>query len=376
MVRDFRVLSDVEFEEVTADLLAAETGIPFERFRRAPDGGVDLRSTISGSLEIVQCKHYLRSTFKQLKRDLAAELPNLVRESPATYRVATSFDLSRREKDRLYEMFAAWMPDPSYVMGARDLDGLLTRHPAVEKRYVKLWLVSGGVLQTMLQAAIHERTNDLLERVMRALPRYVESDGLRRATTLLEDHRVCIISGPPGIGKTTLAQILLARSITFGYQPVEISHDIEEAWATYDPTLRQIFYYDDFLGRISLGERLLKNEDHRLVEFMDKVRLSESKLMLLTTREYILEEARNDYEELTRLDERLELVMRLDDYTRLDRARILYNHAWHADLTDDDLAALMSDNHYLDIIDHKNFNPRLIEYITRPPIVTRADDAS
>jgi hypothetical protein len=42
-VRDFTVLSDIEFEEVAADLLAAELNRPVERFGVGRDGGADLR---------------------------------------------------------------------------------------------------------------------------------------------------------------------------------------------------------------------------------------------------------------------------------------------------------------------------------------------
>jgi hypothetical protein len=42
-MRSFDVLSDLEFEEVVADILAAELNRPVERFARGQDDGVDLR---------------------------------------------------------------------------------------------------------------------------------------------------------------------------------------------------------------------------------------------------------------------------------------------------------------------------------------------
>lgn len=72
----FRALSDVEFEDLAGDLLGASLDIHFERFRRAPDGGVDLRAKRSG-VHIVQRKHYVRSRYSDLLRDLKAEVPNV-----------------------------------------------------------------------------------------------------------------------------------------------------------------------------------------------------------------------------------------------------------------------------------------------------------
>lgn len=367
-MRSLDLLSDFEFEEVCGDLLAAEFGVHFERFRRAPDGGVDLRSHDHAGLRIVQCKHYQRSRFDRLYRELEKEIPNVEREAPREYLVATSLELTRQQKDRIFLLFEKWMSDPGCIYGGHDIDALLTKHSDVERRYVKLWLASGGTLDTMLHAATHERSRHLCDRIEEALPRYVQGRSLAPALDILDRHRVCIISGPPGIGKSMLAQVMVAHSIRTGFEAVEVSDDIDEAWAVLDPRARQIFYYDDFLGRITFGETLRKNEDHRLVAFIDKINSTESKRMVLTTREYIFETARDSYDELRRLDDRLKLVLKLSHYSRMDRARMLYQHLWHADLAARDLDSVLGSRRYLEIIDHPNFSPRLIEHMTRPPI--------
>jgi hypothetical protein len=374
-MRDLRSMSDVEFEQLCGDLLGADSGTHFERFKRAADGGVDLRSRDqSGALQIVQCKHYVRTTFSGLYRDLAKEVANVEVEQPTIYWVATSSELTRYQKDKIHRLFDRWMPNTGFILGAHDVDALLTKHPDIERRYIKVWLESGAVLKRVINTAAYERSAHLLDRIFATLPRYVEGRGFERARELLDEHRVCIISGPPGIGKTTLAHVLTARAIRNQFEPIEISEDIEEAWDVWEAKGKQVYVYDDFLGRVNLTERLGKNEDHRLSDFIDRVRRSESKLLILTTREYILEDARRTYEELHRLDERLHLVLQLRDYSRIDRARILYNHLWHSDVDAEELLDLLEERRYLEIIDHRNFNPRLIEYLTTVP--TSVDEAT
>ena len=58
-------------------------------------------------------------------------------------------------------------------------------------------------------------------------------------------------------------------------------------------------------------------------------------------------------------------IIDLEDFTRLTRAKILYNHLFFSDLPEEYLLALLKDNKYLAIIKHRNYNPRVIYAITQ-----------
>src|SRR5438477_1205870 len=329
-MRKYEDLSPYEFQALVADLLDVEEGRTYERFR-GPDGGVDLRWSRLRERHIVQCKNYRGSTWSQLKTSLKSEVTRVGELKPTTYRVVTSLGLTPARKALIQTMFKRYMPDSSYVIGGDDLDGLLDRHPEVERRHVKLWLSSSAVLDQILHNASYQRSRALLEDVKRALPTYVDNRSFTRAWKTLRNHRVCVISGPAGIGKTTLAKMLLARAALRRYVPIHISEDIEEAWSLFKPDERQVFYYDDFLGRTNVVEKLGKNEDIRLTSLIEEVRRSKNKLLIMTTRQYILEQARQTYENLRRLDlKRLGYLLQLTDYSRLERGRILFNHLYHS----------------------------------------------
>ena len=368
-MRSFTALSDHDFEVLAADLLSAEADARFEVFSRGPDKGIDLRcTTLPDGPHIVQCKHLQRSGFATLERHAREEKKKVdaLDPAPGRYRFVTSQPLTVDRKDKLKTALSPWITDAADILGAEDLDGLLSAHPQVERQHVKLWLTGGNQLDALLSAGTYHRSRQLLEEAQDALPRYVESGSFFEARERLRKERVLILAGPPGIGKTTLARMLLVDAALDGHEPVEISGDVEEGNGTFRPEEAQIFYYDDFLGTTFLQDRLSKNEDKRLTQFIRRVARSSTSMLVLTTREYILRQAAQLYEEFDREGvQARRFVLELDSYTRMERALILYNHIWASQELDENARrALATDDGYAKVIDHPAYNPRLIEYIT------------
>ncbi|MCM1966221.1 restriction endonuclease [Streptomyces sp. G1] len=369
-MRDFSVLSDVEFEELVGDLLAADMQTHVERFSPGADGGIDLRWQDEGVC-VAQCKHYRKSSFSQLLASAKKEIPKVTSLSPRKYRFATSFDLSVGQKNKIYELFKSWMAGPEDVFGCRDIDAMVTRHPSVERQHPKLWVTTGMQLFWHVHSSIANRAQALRSRIEKAVPKYVVHSAYENARSLIAKHNVCLISGPPGIGKTTLAQMLLAEHISIGYEPIEVSADINEAWAALTHDTKQIFLYDDFLGQISFSERLPKNEDRRISDLIERISGSSNKKLVLTTREYILRDAKRSYERLHELDGRYQFVLEVKSYQKGDRARILYNHLWNSDTSRVCLQEIANGG-YKRIVDHVAYNPRVIEYCTGPGFDTQS----
>src|SRR5690606_3197773 len=127
---------------------------------------------------------------------------------------------------------------------------------------------------------------------------------------------------------------------------------------------KQVFYFDDFLGKTSL-DKLQKNEDQRLIELMEEVSANSNWRFILTTREYILNIERNRYEAFAHPSIDLPMcVINLNDYTRPVKAEILYNHIHFSDLATDYKLALLEGRGYEKILGHRNYNPRVIQYMT------------
>lgn len=369
MTRSFRVLTSTDFEHLCADLLSAELGVRFERFADGRDGGVDVRASPESGLHIGQCKHYERSGFAKLLKSLKLECPKVEKLAPSEYWVLTTVDLSKTQKDQIFHLFQNHMSGPSRVLGAGDVAGLLAKHTGVERAHVKLWLDSGGVLQAMLDRAELARSSDLVERIFESLPRYVQSKAYHPARSVLTEHGTCILSGAPGVGKTTLAHILAAGFAEDGFELFDVSRDIDEAWSLMRPGVKQLFIYDDFLGRVAEGEHLVHREGERIANLIHKVGRSPDTKLLMTTREYLWASAIRSSEILDSIETRMKFVVKVEHLSRRHRAEILYSHLWHSDLDLDVKSQLLADQRYRRVIDHRNYSPRLVEAVTSRKVI-------
>jgi hypothetical protein len=367
-MRNWRSLTDIDFEELAADLLAAELKRPVERFGRGADGGVDLRwNLVAGGTGVAQCKHYVDSSFSQLLSSAKKEKLKVDKLQPSKYLFVTSQLLTLSQKKKIKEAIPGWLKTPDDVISGSDIDQMLDQHKVVERKHVKLWLSTGSELFWATHSDLLNRSEALRARVDRTIRQYVGAKSFEQASEMLDREKVCLIAGQPGVGKTVLSHMLLADHMTRGFEFIDISTDINEAWTAIDKDRPQVFIYDDFLGQLSFSERLGKNEDARLADFIDHIRGLKSKRLILTTREYILRDAARTYTRMDSVNRHGRYILEIGSYSRDDKARILYNHVWNSSIERSALLEL-SEGGWKRIVDHPNYSPRLIEYGVRSEV--------
>lgn len=364
---DFRSLSSRDFEELTRDLLQAKWGVFIESFKDGKDQGIDLRYTsLKDKNIIIQCKHYAKSGYKALLRNLKnTELSKVKALSPNRYVLITSIPLSPRNKSEIINLFNPFILVTSDIFGQNDINNLLARHPDVETNHHKLWLTSVAVMNRVLHNAAMVKSEFRVDIIIDKLPLYVQTSSLNKAKRILSEHNFIIISGIPGIGKTTLAEILIYLYLEQGYALTHVTDNINEALGQFVPTQKQVFYYDDFLGKTTLQNRLDKNEDVAIMDFIGRIRKSRNHRLIMTTREYIFQSAKLKYEMIAHGDfELAKMILDLPGYTRTEKARILYNHLYYSKFSANYIDEILQDNFFYKLIDHRNYSPRIIEWMT------------
>ncbi|MFT8506888.1 restriction endonuclease [Acetobacter sp.] len=365
---DFSQLSPHDFELMCRDLLQEEEGLRLESFKSGKDSGIDFRYAPAGVTTIVQCKRFVETGYSGLLRSLRHEAEKVQRLAPQRYILMTAASLSPANKDEIVGVIGPQFLTTCDIFGRSELNGLLGRHPEVERAHYKLWLASINVLEAVLHNDILLQSGFQVKKIYREMRRYVQGSAYPRAMKALDTCGVVILSGQPGVGKTTLADLILYEHLAREFEPVIIRENFAEGKKLFRQNRPQIFYFDDFMGVTFLGDKgsAGQQRDYRaIVEFIEMIGTAKDKRLVLTTRDHMFQQAWGASEQLRDsgiIDHKL--VIHMGDYSLQQRAEILYNHLFFSDLPPGYRDELLKDEFYFNIVKHNKFNPRLIEWLS------------
>lgn len=364
---DFGVLQPAEFECLTRDLIQARESLFVESFTDGRDGGIDLRfAPAEGGTVIVQAKRY--KDFSSLFNELKREVSKVTKLNPKRYIVATSVGLSPGNKTDIQNLFGASILATSDILGRTDLNALLRDYPEVEKSHYKLWLSSSAVLDRIINRRIMNWTDFERDLIYQDIHLYAMNPSFEDAMKILVENNYLIISGIPGIGKTTLARMLIYKMLAEGVDEFIKLNNLQDAAQMLQEGKTQVFFFDDFLGSTFLDPTDGKF-DSLFVSLVEKFKRSKGKYLICTTREYILSEALTQYEKLSTTDINIvKCCLDLRYYDKKIKAEILYNHLADSNIPPEYVEVLLDNRSYNKIINHTNFNPRIIETFIREKV--------
>lgn len=378
---DFSTLNSSDLEELVCDLLNADqpsnSPIKYKTFKDGKDKGIDfLYSTKKNDYEHVgQVKHYYRTGYNKLLTVLHdEELPKVKVLKPKKYIFATSLDLSVLNVQKILDLFKPYIENLNDIYGKKNLNMLLEQHDKVLTNHYKLWFSDTTVLRKILNSDLEFRssllTDDTFKRRLRI---YVQTPIFDQARKYLKDNKFIVITGQPGVGKTTLAEMLVYDYIKEDYSLTYIIDDIKDAEKVLTPdSSKQIIYYDDFLGSNEVEINKAKGRETILRKILRLVISYENKVLVFTTRSFLLNTAISESENLNRFNIKAnESVLELNEYNKDIKKAILKNHIEDSELKEELKEFLCLNKTESFVINHTSFSPRVVEFITNKEVVNK-----
>ena len=210
MKYDLSLLTDIEFQKLINQLVEKKNpGKTVEQFAKGPDGGVDGKIQLSPtSFKIIQSKHYLRTGYSGLKSQIEkTEISKIKKLNPAEYVLATSIDLSAGNSNELEKLIQDAIPNAVIeIWGYTTIEAQLDLNPDIVKATIKLWAQSVDVVKQILNSGAETAFMSLQRKWNKIDKYFVPFEKINKFTDVLNKDHVLIISGEPGIGKTTLAE--------------------------------------------------------------------------------------------------------------------------------------------------------------------------
>ena len=365
---NLRNLQWLEFEELCCDVLGEELKVAIKRGKPGRDCGIDgIASSDDGSV-VVQVKHYVESGAKALIQHLKiSEVAKAEAIAAKRYVLMTSCDLSPNDRAAILEAYHGLIESGDDIYSGSDICALLAsdKFRWIVRRHYNLWLSGMDQLELFCGDGINSKSTAYLDVIREDLRVAVKTQDYEHACARLINDNVIIITGQAGTGKTILAKQLIADFVfCLNYKFVCSEYDIKgfEVQIERHPNDAILFFIDDFLGA-NVMDALRENRDSQIVNFIRRVRRSENLKLILTSRSYIINEALDRTAKFS--DAKIasfEYILDEKKLGRIDRAKILLSHFHHGDVSIAYKQSITADENYFKIIDHRNFNPRIIAY--------------
>ena len=368
-------LSSYDFELLCRDIMEKKLRLDTElfTFKAGKDGGIDICSSEISNLKVmIQAKHYRGSKFSDLKKIMNNEKEKVQYINPKNYYLITSLKLSRKDKIEIIEIIGKnFMKDISHIISYEDINRFLDNPKNIDilKKHYKLWLFSTNVFELIQNRDILFDEEMFMCEIEEESHKFVKTDFYEKILKILNKENLVIIIGNPGTGKTTLSKMLVLNYIAEGYK-IKISsiNDISKIKQSLslNKEEKQLILLDDFLGQhyLELDNKKIK-EVYSTVKNIKKN--YKNTKMILNSRIIILNEAKeeeNKFNDFITEEENKRILVDTNEISYLDKAKILYNHLYFSGMGNDFFEEIKRDENYFKIIEHKNYNPRIIEYMT------------
>jgi len=171
---NFDILSPIEFEELSKDIIEKKLSMEFKVFKIGKDGGIDLRNKDNGT--ICQCKHIKK--YSDLKSNLKKEVEKIKKiKGLKKYYLIVSTELSPQNEDEIFDLLSDYINSSEQIISQKEIVSYLDDKENLEilKRNSKIWLTSYRVLELFEQKFMDFQVSSLYNLIQRDINYFVET---------------------------------------------------------------------------------------------------------------------------------------------------------------------------------------------------------
>jgi hypothetical protein len=183
-----------------------------------------------------------------------------------------------------------------------------------------------GDLSEILDSRAYSQARALLASMREELAKVVITDSYRKASKALNEHGFVLLVGEPAAGKTTIASMLAMAALDqWGAATLKLDTPgkVIDHWNSDSPS--QLFWIDDAFGVTQYESSLARDWNHKLSQV--KTMLGQGIKIIMTSRDYIYNRARNDLKTgAFPLLQESQVVIDVHDLSLSEKQQILYNH--------------------------------------------------
>lgn len=371
---DFHNLLDwEEFQCLVCDVLnIREKGLKFTTYKRGRDQGTDIRCTNSNLKIIGQIKLWDSHNYNGMLADLKKEVVKCQRLKPNRYILGIGMSLTPDRADEILKMFGGYIQCEEDIIDREKLNRYLNEpeYTQIKESYSKLLVPNliyvKDVIDNIINRNFYNNTKRVLEFIKDNHSLYYETKQYRQALKKFKKEGIIILTGNPGVGKSTVAQMIIQHMLLEKWDNILVLNGILDIEKVMESDKKQLFFIDDFWG--SQFDNQISNRDYlqRFVQIIEDIQRSSNHYLILTSRTYIINSILNRAElEVHDLFELNNYTIALEEYTLKDKAKIFLNHLLFYNCEREYLEYLQYNDLLKSLLSHPNYSPRHVEYFMK-----------
>lgn len=368
------LLFPTEFENFCRDLLEIrEPDIKFTTYKKGKDGGIDIKSTNSQLKIIGQCKLYHPQNYSGLVSSLKKEITKCKRQKPDRYLICTNIELTPHRAEEIKTLFGDFIVNEEDIIDGIKLNKYLGQkeYEYLFKIYSKLLVPNFSSIELALEKVVNKKyynkTKTFLNDISVRHKLFHNTAQLPHLIQKLEDDKVIILSGNPGVGKTTTAMMI--ANYFFTRKKCEVLY-LEER--DYPETLalaeeNRLIIVDDFWGQ-NFSPSIQKHStfQRELQSIIKYFIHSSNSYLLLVSRDYVIKEALANAEyETEALINQNKYIIDISAFSFEDKLRIFLNHLLFYEYDLSYISTIKYDDGFEHLLNHPNYSPRHLDFFIK-----------